>query len=65
MVGIAFLVAYVRIAAMQILPKHGIAPPVLAFDDLIYALLMASFILFITLPGAILLWSEPDMEGEG
>jgi hypothetical protein len=37
---------------------------VVFFDKLVYGLLIASFILFLTLPQAILLWTEPDMEAE-
>jgi hypothetical protein len=43
----------------------GWDPAVRAFvDRLPFGLLIAAGILYYTLPQAILLWTEPDMEGE-
>jgi hypothetical protein len=59
---ITFLIAYFKNAALPLLERHGITLSTAFFDNLIYGLLIASFILFVTLPQAILLWTEPDME---
>jgi hypothetical protein len=57
-----FLIAYLKNASAPVLKEVGVALPAAFFDLLIYGLLIAAFILFITLPQAILLWTEPDME---
>ena len=57
-----FLVAYFKNARSALLLVWGMALPTAFFDQLIYGLLIASFILVITLPQAILLWTEPDIE---
>jgi hypothetical protein len=57
-----FLVAYFKSAALPLLREIGIAFPSAFFDQWIDGLLIASFILVLTLPQAILLWTEPDME---
>ena len=59
---LTFLVAYCKNACLPLLAEWGITFPTAFFDQLIYGLLIASFILFLTLPQAILLWTEPDME---
>jgi energy-coupling factor transporter transmembrane protein EcfT len=59
-----FMVAYYKNA---VLPNHGgweISFPVVFLDQLIYGLLIALFILLLTLPQATLLWTEPDIEQE-
>jgi len=33
--------------------------------QLFYGMMLVMFVLFLTLPQCILLWTEPDMEGEG
>jgi hypothetical protein len=58
----AFLVAYFKNAALPLLLKDGTVLPSVFFDQLIYGLLIVAFILFLSLPQAILLWTEPDME---
>jgi ABC-type transport system involved in cytochrome bd biosynthesis fused ATPase/permease subunit len=59
----AFFVAYLK----NLLPNawDSLHVPPAIFDTLIYCLLMAAFVLVFTLPQAILLWTEPDMEAEG
>lgn len=59
-----FLVAYFKNTGSAVLLKSGINLPTAFFDQLIYGLLIASYILAITLPQAILLWTEPDMDSE-
>jgi hypothetical protein len=61
---VTFLVAYIKNATGPLLEGYGVHFPVVFFDKLVYGLLIASFILFLTLPQAILLWTEPDMEAE-
>jgi hypothetical protein len=60
-----FLVAYLKNVGLPLLSKQGIPIPDSFVDKLIYGMLITSFILFLSLPQAILLWTEPDMEGEG
>jgi hypothetical protein len=59
---VTFLVAYFKNAAGPLLVGYGVLPSAAFFEKLIYGLLIASFILFLTLPQVILLWTEPDME---
>jgi hypothetical protein len=59
---VTLLVAYFKNAALPLLRGSGITLPSAFFDQSIYGLLLASFILFLTLPQSILLWTEPDME---
>jgi len=56
-ISLTFLVAYLKSASL----KAGIALRASSFDQLIYGMLIASLILFLTLPQAILLWTEPDL----
>ena len=62
---LTFVLAYFKNGALSLLAEYGIALPAQPFDQLIYGMLISSFILFLTLPQAILLWTEPDMEAEG
>ena len=59
------LIAFLKNAALLLLKQIGItlpaAFPAAFFDLLIYGLLIGAFILFLTLPQAILLWTEPDL----
>jgi len=57
-----FFIAYIKNAALPLLKVAGIVLPAAFFDLLVYGLLIAEFILFLTLPQTILLWTEPDME---
>ena len=61
---VTFLVAYLEHSGSRLLAKIGVILPIACFDQLIYGLLICLFILFLTLPQAILLWTEPDMEEE-
>jgi hypothetical protein len=49
---------------MPVLQEYGIDLSPAVLDQLIYGLLIASVILFITLPQSILLWTEPDIDEE-
>lgn len=61
-VGMAiFLVAYLQNNPPPMM-KHFPAIPASAFERPLYGLILAAFILFTSLPQAILLWTEPDME---
>jgi len=62
---LTFMVAYFKNSAFPLLLKLGILVSASFFDGSIYGMLIASFILFLSLPQAILLWTEPDMEAEG
>jgi hypothetical protein len=61
---ITSMIAFLKYAATPQLQEYGIDLPPAVFDQAIYGLLIASLILFITLPQAILLWTEPDIEEE-
>jgi len=47
-----------------LLQWYGIKLSAEVLDQIIYGLLIASVVLLITLPQAILLWTEPDIEEE-
>jgi hypothetical protein len=56
---ITFFVAYLRNCEVPLLAEYGITSP--SFDIPLYGLLMCAFILFLTLPQSILLWTEPNL----
>jgi len=58
----AFMVAYFKNGLLPLMLEVGVVISPVFFDQAIYGLLIASFILFLTLPQSILLWTEPDME---
>jgi hypothetical protein len=58
------LIACIKNLVAPVLNRAGITVPASSFDLLIYGLLIASFIFFITLPQAVLLWTEPEMEDQ-
>jgi len=60
-VTFTFLVAYLAMIAARLLKVAGIAS---AANAIIHSLLMVAFVVFVTLPQAILLWTEPDLEPE-
>jgi hypothetical protein len=62
---LTFMVGYFKNSALPLLLKLGIVVSASFFDGSIYGMLIVSFILFLSLPQAILLWTEPDMEAEG
>jgi hypothetical protein len=57
LVGLAFLTEYLKATGLWKLKTRSFS-----FDQLIYGLLIVSSIASLTLPQAILLWTEPDME---
>ena len=57
-----FLVAFFKNTVPPLLQEFGTTVPTEIFNHLIYALLIVEFILFLSLPQSILLWTEPDME---
>ncbi len=57
-----FMIAFFMNAAPPILQDLGTTVPTEFFSHLIYALLIVEFILFLSLPQSILLWTEPDVE---
>jgi len=57
-----FLVAFLKNAVATLLQEFGTTVPTEFFNHLIYALLIVEFILFLSLPQSILLWTEPDVE---
>jgi hypothetical protein len=61
---ITLMIACLKYAAMPVLQEYGIDLSPAVLDQLIYGLLIASVILFITLPQSILLWTEPDIDEE-
>ena len=56
----AFFIGYLRNSSDHLLNSVNLTAA--SFDPLLYGLLMVAFILFLSLPQAILLWTEPDME---
>jgi hypothetical protein len=61
---ITLMFACLKYVAMPLLREYGIELSAAVLDQIIYGLLIASVILLITLPQAILLWTEPDIEEE-
>ena len=59
-VGVAVLVP-MFLASLRVI-KPGIVPLPISPDEMYYGLTLIAIILFLTLPQAILLWTEPDME---
>jgi hypothetical protein len=57
LVGIAFIVAYLKNTKFYSFDISSFP-----FDQVIYGLLIICYVLSSTLPQAILLWTEPDME---
>ncbi len=62
LLGMAFLIDFLNSSESHILVGIGISA--LLAHRLIQVFLQAGYILFLTLPAAILLWTEPDMETE-
>ena len=59
---VTFMTAGLKYAGLPLMQIYGIDLSAAVLDQVIYGLLLVSFILFLTLPQAILLWTEPDME---
>jgi hypothetical protein len=57
LVALAFLTEYLKATDMWELKTRSFS-----FDQLIYAMLIVSYVVSVTLPQAIVLWTEPDME---
>jgi hypothetical protein len=55
-------IAFLKNGTASILQRIGAPLSNAFFDQVIYGLLFVTFILTLTLPQAILLWTEPDME---
>lgn len=62
-VMISFFLIYTKNGLRQFAPVW-VHPPGEVFDRMVYGLLMAAIVLFLTLPQAVLLWTEPDMEAD-
>lgn len=61
--GIAVLFLWF-LSSMRIIKSSLVAWIPISFDQMYYALTLLVLMLFLTLPQAILLWTEPDMEPE-
>lgn len=61
---ITLMIACLKYAGIPLLQWYGIKLSAEFLDQIIYGLLIASVVLLITLPQAILLWTEPDIEEE-
>ncbi len=57
LIGFTFIIAYLKNVEFYSFHK-----PSFPFDEAIYGMLIASYVLGFILPQTILLWTEPDME---
>jgi hypothetical protein len=64
LVIITLMIACLKYAGIPLLQWYGIKLSAAFLDQIIYGLLIAAIILFITLPQSILLWTEPDIDEE-
>ena len=62
--GVAVLVPWL-LSSLRIIKPGLLGGIPMSPDEMYYGFLMAALTLFLTLPQAILLWTEPDMEREG
>jgi hypothetical protein len=62
--GVAVIVPWL-LASLRIIHPASFTWSAMSADEMYYGFLMAALTLFLTLPQAILLWTEPDMEREG
>jgi hypothetical protein len=61
--GIALIVPWF-LSSLRIIHPASFNWNAMSADEIYYGLLMAALTLFLTLPQAILLWTEPDMQTE-